>query len=225
MNKFNTIEEALEDIRLGKMIIVIDDEDRENEGDFVMAADRVTPEAINFMATYGKGLICAPITEQRAQELDLPLMISRDKADHDTAFTVSIDTRKGTTGISCWDRALTIMDLAQEQTKPADLMRPGHIFPLIAKDGGVLVRNGHTEASVDLARLAGCHPSGVICEIMDDDGSMAKTDRLFEIAREHDLKFITIKDLVDYRKMAQDLVKEETIIEVNHIEENGVLNA
>ena len=224
MNKFNTIEEALEDIRLGKMVIVIDDEDRENEGDFVMAADRVTPEAINFMATYGKGLICAPISEQRAKELDLPLMVTRENADHDTAFTVSIDTRKGTTGISCWDRALTIMDLTQSQTKPEDLMRPGHIFPLIAKDGGVLVRNGHTEASIDLARLAGCHPSGVICEIMDDDGSMAKTDRLFEIAREHDLKFITIEDLVAYRKKAQELIKEDNI-EVNHIEENGVLNA
>ncbi|OIQ18410.1 MAG: 3,4-dihydroxy-2-butanone-4-phosphate synthase [Bacteriovorax sp. MedPE-SWde] len=224
MNNFNTIEEALEDIRLGKMVIVIDDEDRENEGDFVMAADRVTPEAINFMASVGKGLICTPITKQRAEELDLPLMISKDKADHDTAFTVSIDTRKGTTGISCWDRALTIMDLAQATTVPNDLMRPGHIFPLIAQDGGVLVRNGHTEAAIDLARLAGCHPSGVICEIMDDDGSMATTPKLFEVAKEHDLKFITIEALVEYRKKAQDLIKEEDNTEII-IEENGVLNA
>lgn len=216
MNNFNTIEEALEDIRLGKMIIVIDDEDRENEGDFVMAADRITPEAVNFMAKIGRGLICTPITKARAEELDLPLMVQQNDSIHNTAFTVSIDSTKGGTGISCWDRALTIMDLASPSTVPDDLMRPGHIFPLIARDGGVLERNGHTEAAVDLARLAGCAPVGVICEIMDEDGSMAKTDRLFEIAQEHDLKFITIEQLVAYRQTAQDLVSEpvtETIIE------------
>ena len=206
MNEFNTIEEALEDIRLGKMVIVIDDEDRENEGDFVMAADRVTPEAINFMATYGRGLICTPITKQRASELELPLMVNENDSIHYTAFTVSVDSVKGTTGISCWDRALTVLDLTSKATKPEDLMRPGHIFPLIAKDGGVLTRNGHTEAAVDLARLAGCHSSGVICEIMSADGSMAKTPELFELAREHNLKFITIEQLVEYRMKALELV-------------------
>jgi 3,4-dihydroxy 2-butanone 4-phosphate synthase/GTP cyclohydrolase II len=209
MYQFDTIEAAVEDIRLGKMVIVIDDEDRENEGDFIMAADRVTPEAINFMAKIGRGLICTPITKKRAAELELNLMVEQSDDLHHTAFTVSIDSKKGSTGISCWDRALTIMDLVSPTTIPEDLMRPGHIFPLIARDGGVLVRNGHTEASVDLAVMAGCAPVGVICEIMDEDGSMAKTERLFEIAREHDLKFITIKDLVAYRKKAQELITEE----------------
>lgn len=210
MNEFNTIEEALEDIRLGKMIIVIDDEDRENEGDFIMAADRVTPEAINFMATYGRGLICTPITRKRAQQLDLPLMVDENDSVHYTAFTISVDSVKGSTGISCSDRALTILDMTSNATKPQELMRPGHIFPLIAKDGGVLTRNGHTEAAVDLARLAGCDSSGVICEIMSADGSMAKTPELFELARKHDLKFITIEQLVEYRTKAFELSGEQT---------------
>lgn len=211
MYEFNTIEEAILDIKMGKMIIVVDDEDRENEGDFIMAADRVTPDAINFMAKYGRGLICTPITSARAKVLELPLMVKENDSIHHTAFTVSVDSVKGGTGISCWDRALTIMDLVEPTTKPSDLLRPGHIFPLIARDGGVLVRNGHTEAAVDLARLAGCAEVGVICEIMDDEGLMAKTDQLFELAKKHDLKFITIKSLVEYRKKAQDLLNSGNI--------------
>ncbi|ATH06394.1 bifunctional 3,4-dihydroxy-2-butanone 4-phosphate synthase/GTP cyclohydrolase II [Halobacteriovorax marinus] len=196
---FDSIESAIEDIRLGKIIIVIDDEDRENEGDFIMAADKVTPEAINFMATYGRGLICTPITQDRATELELDLMV-RSNDCNNTAFTVSIDLNNGGTGISCLDRSLTTLALTKNETKANDFVRPGHIFPLIAKDGGVLERNGHTEAAVDFAKLAGCHPSGVICEIMNEDGSMARTEDLKEVARKHNLKFVTIKDLVNYRK-------------------------
>ncbi len=207
MYEFNTIEDAIEDIRLGKIIVVVDDEDRENEGDFIMAADRVTPEAINFMATHGRGLICAPITKSRAKELDLPLMVDQNDSIHHTAFTVSVDSAKGGTGISCADRALTILELVAPTTLPEDLLRPGHIFPLIAKDGGVLVRNGHTEAAVDLARLAGCAPAGVICEIMDIDGGMETVPGLFELAKKFNLKFITIKDLVIYRKKAAALLE------------------
>lgn len=211
MYEFNTIDEAIFDIKIGKMIIVVDDEDRENEGDFIMAADRVTPDAINFMAKFGRGLICTPLTQARAKALELPLMVKENDALHHTAFTVSVDSVKAGTGISCWDRALTIMDLVEPSTTPSDLLRPGHIFPLIARDGGVLVRNGHTEAAVDLARLAGCAEVGVICEIMDDDGLMAKTDQLFELARKHDLKFITIKSLVEYRKKAQEMVSSKNL--------------
>ncbi|CBW24957.1 GTP cyclohydrolase II [Halobacteriovorax marinus SJ] len=196
---FDSIESAIEDIRLGKIIIVIDDEDRENEGDFIMAADKVTPEAINFMATYGRGLICTPITQDRATELELDLMV-RSNDCNNTAFTVSIDLNNGGTGISCLDRSLTTLALTKTETKASDFVRPGHIFPLIAKDGGVLERNGHTEAAVDFAKLAGCHPSGVICEIMNEDGTMARTEDLKEVARKHNLKFVTIKDLVNYRK-------------------------
>jgi len=196
---FDSIESAIEDIRLGKIIIVIDDEDRENEGDFIMAADKVTPEAINFMATYGRGLICTPITQDRATELELDLMV-RSNDCNNTAFTVSIDLNNGGTGISCLDRSLTTLALTKNETKANDFVRPGHIFPLIAKDGGVLERNGHTEAAVDFAKLAGCHPSGVICEIMNEDGTMARTEDLKEVARKHNLKFVTIKDLVNYRK-------------------------
>nr|WP_199177558.1 3,4-dihydroxy-2-butanone-4-phosphate synthase [Halobacteriovorax sp. DA5] len=202
MIKFDKIEEAIEDIRLGKMVIVIDDEDRENEGDFVMAADRITPEAINFMATVGRGLICAPITKERADELDLPLMVKENDSVHHTAFTVSIDAANGGTGISCQDRALTISLLANKNSTADSFMRPGHIFPLIAKSGGVLERDGHTEAAVDMARIAGCYPAGVICEIMSADGTMAKAPELSKIAEEHGLKFVTIKDLIKYRKEA-----------------------
>lgn len=200
MIEFDTIEEAIEDIRIGKMVIVIDDENRENEGDFIMAADRITPEAINFMATIGRGLICTPITKSRAQELELPLMVAQNDSVHHTAFTVSIDAANGGTGISCQDRALTTNLLTNKNTKASDFMKPGHIFPLIAKDGGVLERDGHTEAAVDLARLAGCYPAGVICEIMSADGTMAMAPELAKIAKEHDLKFITIKDLIKYRR-------------------------
>ncbi|WP_127715445.1 3,4-dihydroxy-2-butanone-4-phosphate synthase [Halobacteriovorax sp. HLS] len=196
---FNNIEEAIEDIKHGKMVIVIDDEDRENEGDFIMAADKATPEAINFMAKYGRGLICTPITQARANELELDLMVTKSNCAKQTAFTVSIDLDNGGTGISCEDRSLTTLALTDLKTKPSDFIRPGHIFPLIAKDGGVLVRNGHTEAAIDLSVLAGCSAAGVICEIMNDDGTMARTDDLYKIATEHDLKFITIKDLVAYR--------------------------
>ncbi|WP_372655246.1 3,4-dihydroxy-2-butanone-4-phosphate synthase [Halobacteriovorax sp.] len=200
---FDSIESAIEDIKLGKIIIVIDDEDRENEGDFIMAADKVTPEAINFMATYGRGLICTPITKDRAEELDLDIMVKSSGCVNNTAFTVSIDLDNGGTGISCEDRSLTTLALTEDSTKGTDFVKPGHIFPLIARDGGVLVRNGHTEAAVDFARLAGCHPSGVICEIMNEDGTMARTDDLKKVATKHGLKFVTIKDLVNYRKKLQ----------------------
>jgi len=216
MVKFDSIESAIEDIKLGKMVIVIDDENRENEGDFVMAADRVTAEAINFMATHGRGLICTPITANRAQELELNLMAKSIDAVHETAFTVSVDSVDSGTGISCKDRAITIDAMLNKNTKPSQLLRPGHVFPLIAKDGGVLERDGHTEAAVDLARLAGCDPSGVICEIMDTDGTMATTERLYEIAQEHDLKFITIEDLIKYRKKALEQfspIEEKSVID------------
>ncbi len=214
MYEFNTIEEAIEDIRRGKIIIVVDDEDRENEGDFIMAADRVTPEAINFMATYGRGLICTPITRKRAQELELPLMVNSNDV-HETAFTVSVDSKSAGTGISCSDRSITILDIVKESTKPSDLNRPGHIFPLIAKDGGVLERNGHTEAAVDLARLAGCVPAGVICEIMNEDGTMARTQDLFKLAIRHNMKFITIADLIKYRRKACPELCEKDLESLN----------
>lgn len=200
MNDFDKIEDAIEAIANGKMVIVVDDEDRENEGDFIMAAELCEAEDINFMATYGRGLICTPLTNQRARELELPLMVQQNNEIHHTAFTVSIDHVNAGTGISCKDRSLTIKSLSNKKTKPSDLLRPGHIFPLIARDGGVLERNGHTEAAVDLAKLAGLDSVGVICEIMSADGTMAKRDELFKLAKEYDLKFITIKDLIDYRK-------------------------
>lgn len=200
---FDSIEDAIEDIKRGKIVIVIDDEDRENEGDFIMAADMVSPEAINFMAKYGRGLICTPITQKRANELELDLMVKDSNCAKQTAFTVSIDLDNGGTGISCEDRALTTLALTNKATTSNDLVKPGHIFPLIAKDGGVLTRNGHTEAAVDLAVLAGCEPAGVICEIMNDDGTMSRTSDLEKIAKDHDLKFITIKDLVEYRTKSE----------------------
>lgn len=205
--KFNTIEEAIEDIRQGKMIIVVDDEDRENEGDLVMAAEKVTPEAINFMAIYGRGLICVPITKKRAEELELPLMVNHNTDNMYTAFTVSVDYVGNSTGISAYDRADTVKALVNPATKPQDLRRPGHIFPLIAREGGVLRRAGHTEAAVDLARLAGLYPAGVICEIMKDDGTMARLPDLMSFAREKDLKIITIEDLIRYRKAREKLVR------------------
>ncbi|MCF6097009.1 bifunctional 3,4-dihydroxy-2-butanone-4-phosphate synthase/GTP cyclohydrolase II [Thermovorax subterraneus] len=205
--KFNTIEEAIEDIRQGKMIIVVDDEDRENEGDLVMAAEKVTPEAISFMAIHGRGLICVPITKKRAEELDLPLMVGNNTDNMGTAFTVSVDYVGNSTGISAYDRADTVKALIDPATKPQDLRRPGHIFPLIARDGGVLRRAGHTEAAVDLARLAGLYPAGVICEIMKDDGTMARLPDLMKLAGKWGLKIITIEDLIRYRKAREKLVR------------------
>ncbi len=207
MNPFNKIEEAIEAIKKGEIIIVVDDEDRENEGDFIMAAEKVTPQAINFMATHGRGLICVPMTPERLEELDLQPMVTENTAHLGTAFTVSVDAKQGvTTGISAQDRAKTIQVLIQPQTKPQDLARPGHIFPLRARKGGVLRRAGHTEAVVDLARLAGLYPAGVLCEIMDEDGTMARVPKLLEIARKFHLKIITIKDLIEYRRRKEHLV-------------------
>ncbi|ADG82630.1 bifunctional 3,4-dihydroxy-2-butanone-4-phosphate synthase/GTP cyclohydrolase II [Thermincola potens] len=210
MNKqqFNTVEEAIADIRSGKMIIVVDDEDRENEGDLLMAAEKVTPEAINFMATYGRGLICVPMEGKRLDELDLPAMVPHATDAHETAFTVSVDAKgKTTTGISAYERAITVKTLIDPRTKPEDLARPGHIFPLRAKEGGVLRRTGHTEAAVDLAKLAGLYPAGVICEIMKEDGTMARVPELIEFARTHGLKIITIADLIKYRRRTEKLVR------------------
>lgn len=198
--KFDSIPEAIEDIKHGKMVIILDDEDRENEGDLMMAADLITAEDVHFMAKYGKGLICTPLTKTRAEQLNLPLMVDQNNSPHNTAFTVSVDAAAGGTGISAADRELTVKLLASDGVTPDDLKRPGHIFPLIAKSGGVLERNGHTEAAVDLSILAGRAPVGVICEILDDDGTMARRDRLFEMAKEWDLKIITIKDLIAYKK-------------------------
>ncbi len=206
--KFNTIEEAIEDIANGKMIILVDDEDRENEGDLCMAAEKVTPEAINFMAKYGRGLICLSLTPERVEELKLPMMTDENSSPYGTAFTISIEAKKGvTTGISAHDRARTILTAIDPKTRPEDLARPGHVFPLKAKPGGVLQRVGHTEGSVDLARLAGLIPAGVICEIMNDDGTMARVPELTEFAKRHNLKIVTIKDLIKYRMKTERLVR------------------
>lgn len=203
----DSIEDALSDLKSGKMIIVVDDEDRENEGDFVMAADMVTPEAINFMATVGRGLICTPVSSEIAQRLDLKLQVEANTASLGTAFTVSIDAKeKISTGISASDRSHTIKLLSQSETIASDFVRPGHIFPLIAKNGGVLERPGHTEASVDLSKLAGFSAAGVICEIMNPDGSMARFDDLVELKKQHQLKMISIADLILYRKNHEDLI-------------------
>jgi 3,4-dihydroxy 2-butanone 4-phosphate synthase/GTP cyclohydrolase II len=202
------IEAALEDIRLGKIVILVDDEDRENEGDLTMAAERVTPEAVNFMARYGRGLICLSLTDERLNELRLPMMVSENTSRFQTAFTISIDARKGvTTGISAADRATTILTAVNDQTQPEDLVSPGHIFPLRARQGGVLVRTGQTEGSVDLARLAGLKPAGVICEVMKDDGTMARMPDLVMFAEEHGLKIVTIADLIKYRLNKESLVR------------------
>ena len=205
-----TIEEALEDLRAGKMVIVVDDEDRENEGDLVLAAEKVTPEAINFMAKYGRGLICLTLTPEDVERLQLPLQPRRHGTRFDTAFTVSIEARYGvTTGISAHDRAHTIRVAIDPRSGPEDIVTPGHVFPIRAREGGVLVRAGHTEASVDLARLAGLYPAGVICEIMKDDGTMARLPDLEKFAAEHGLKIITIRDLIAYRLRNECLVRRE----------------
>ena len=214
--QLNTIEEAIEDIRQGKVIIVVDDEDRENEGDFLAAAELVTPEMINFMATHGRGLICAPLTEKRCHELELHSMVKNNTDHMETAFTVSVDLKGNgvTTGISAADRAKTILALVNEDTKPHELARPGHIFPLTAKQGGVLRRTGHTEAAIDFARLAGFKPAGVIVEIMNEDGSMARLPQLVEVAKKFDLKLVSIEDLVAYRMQHDSLIVKKEDFEM-----------
>lgn len=205
--KFNTIEEAIADIKQGKMIILSDDEDRENEGDLVIAAEKVTPEVINFMARYGRGLICLTLTEERTEQLQLAPMTQENTSSFGTAFTISIDARKDvSTGISAKDRAVTILTAIHPETRPSDLVRPGHIFPIRAQKGGVLKRAGQTEGSVDLARLAGLYPAGVICEIMNEDGTMARLPDLVEFGQRHDLELVTIKDLIEYRMKRESLV-------------------
>jgi len=213
---FNTIEDAIQDIKAGKVVIVIDDENRENEGDFVAAAEMATPEMINFMATHGKGLICTPLLESRCEELGLELMIGKNTAAYETPFTISVDLMGHgcTTGISASDRAKTVKALVDPNINPDELGKPGHIFPLKARKGGVLRRAGHTEAAVDLARLAGLEPAGVIVEILNEDGSMARTPELHKIAEKFDLKFITIKDLIEYRIKNESLITEEADIQL-----------
>ena len=210
--KFNTIEEGIDDIRKGKMVIVVDDEDRENEGDLTMAAEAVTPEAINFMAMNGRGLICLSLTTERVEELQLPMMTTDNTSSFGTAFTISIEAKKGvTTGISAADRATTIKAAINPASGPEDLARPGHIFPLRARPGGVLQRAGQTEGSVDLARLAGLYPAGVICEIMNDDGTMSRVPHLMEFARKFGMKIITVKDLIAYRVRKESLVRRVAV--------------
>ena len=215
--QLNTIPEAIEDIREGKVVIVVDDEDRENEGDFVAAAEKVTPEMINFMATHGRGLICAPLTESRCEELQLDMMVGNNTDAMETAFTVSIDL-KGygcTTGISASDRSKTVKSLTDDSIKPYELGRPGHIFPLKAKEGGVLRRTGHTEAAIDFARLAGLSPAGVIVEIMNEDGTMARLPQLVEVAKRFDLKVVSIEDLVAYRMQHDSLIEKKEDFDIN----------
>jgi len=216
----NTIEEAIEEIKAGKVVIVVDDEDRENEGDFICAAEIITPEVINFMSKYGRGLICTPIEEERARQLNLDMMVRDNTAMHETAFTVSIDLkgRGCTTGISAYDRATGIKAITDHSIDSEDYARPGHIFPLVAKKGGVLRRTGHTEAAIDLAKIAGFYPAGVLVEILNEDGSMARLPQLVEIAHKHDLKIISIKDLVAYRMQTERIVKREmeTTIDTKH---------
>ena len=215
--KLNTIPEAIEAIKKGEVIIVVDDDKRENEGDFVAAAEKITPELINFMATHGRGLICAPLTEERCKELDLNRMVTHNTDPLETAFTVSVDLKgKGvTTGISASDRAKTIQALVNPQTKAEDLLRPGHIFPLIAKSGGVLRRTGHTEAAIDFARLAGMQAAGVIVEIMNEDGSMARLPQLVEVAKKFQLKIVSIEDLVSYRMQHDSLIIKRADHQIN----------
>ena len=212
----NTIKEAIADIKAGKVVIVVDDEDRENEGDFVAAAETITPEIINFMATHGRGLICAPITRRRSEQLDLDLMVPRNTALHETPFTISVDLigHGCTTGISASDRAKTVKALADPHADPNDLGRPGHIFPLRAREGGVLQRAGHTEASIDLARLAGLQPAGVLVEIMNDDGTMARLPDLSKIAERFNLKIISIEDLIAYRIKNESHIKQEITVDL-----------
>lgn len=209
MFKFNSIEEALEDIKAGKIVLVTDDEDRENEGDFICAAEFATPENLNFMATHGKGLICMPVSREIAERLDLHQMVSKNTDNHETAFTVSIDHVDTTTGISAFERSLTAMKLADKNSKPEDFRRPGHMFPLLAKDGGVLIRNGHTEATVDLMKLSGLKNCGICCEIMGDDGNMLRQKDLFKMAEKFDMKIISITDLQNYKRKKEILVSRE----------------
>lgn len=221
---FSSIEEAIEDIRNGKMVIVVDDKDRENEGDFVMAGEKVTPEAINFMSKYGRGLICMPCAPERLDELGIPSMVSRNTSTHETAFTVSIGAKhKITTGISAHDRAATILAVVDPQIKAEDISMPGHVFPLQARKGGVLERAGHTEASVDLARLAGLAPVGVICEIMNEDGTMARVPQLEKVAQKFGLKMITIADLIRYRRRTEKFIRR--VAEINLPTEFGIFHA
>jgi len=223
-NNFSSIEDAMEDIRQGKMIIIVDDEDRENEGDLMIASEKVTPESINFMAKYGRGLICLALTEERTRELGLSMMVEDNESAFETPFTISIDAREGiTTGISAGDRSITIQTAINSQAGKSDLVKPGHIFPLRARAGGVLVRMGQTEASVDIARMSGLYPSGVICEIMDDDGTMARLPSLIEFTREHGLKMITTKDLAEYRLQRETLVEE--VVSTKLPTEFGVFNS
>ncbi|WP_299325489.1 3,4-dihydroxy-2-butanone-4-phosphate synthase [uncultured Maribacter sp.] len=214
--QLNSIEEAIEDIRAGKVIIVVDDENRENEGDFLAAAELATPETVNFMATHGRGLICAPLTEGRCKDLGLHMMVSTNTDPLETAFTVSVDLRgKGvTTGISAGDRSKTVIALTESDTKPHDLARPGHIFPLVAKEGGVLRRTGHTEAAIDFARLAGLQPAGIIVEIMNEDGTMARLPQLVEVAKKFDLKIVSIESLVAYRMEHDSLIDKEVDFDI-----------
>jgi len=213
--RFDSIEEAIQDIRDGKMIILVDDEDRENEGDLTMAAEKVTPEAINFMAKYGRGLICLSMSAAKVEELQLPMMSTRNTSSFGTAFTVSIEARKGvTTGISAADRATTILTAVHPECRPEDLARPGHIFPLRAQNGGVLKRAGQTEGSVDLARLAGLTPAGVICEIMNEDGTMSRVPELAEFAKEHGMKMVTIKALIEHRMRRESFVKRAATVKL-----------
>lgn len=210
---FHKIEEAIEDLKQGKVIIVVDDEDRENEGDFMALAEKTTPEVINFMIKEGRGLVCAPITEERARQLDLPPMVEHNTDRHGTAFTVSIDHVSSTTGISAYERSKTVQALIDMNAQSSDFRRPGHIFPLVAKRGGVLRRAGHTEATIDLAKLSGAYPAGVICEVIHEDGTMARVPDLIKLAEKHNLKMITIADLIQYRNQKEKLVHQE--VEVN----------
>ena len=204
---FNTIDEAIADLKLGKIVIVVDDENRENEGDFIVLAEKATPQAINFMATHGRGLICTAITEDRAQKLNLHPMVDVNTDPHGTAFTVSVDHKTNATGISAFERSITVTSLIAEDSVAEDFKRPGHTFPLIAKAGGVLQRSGHTEAAVDLAKLCGTAPAGVICEIMKEDGTMARVPDLVKVAEKFNLKFITIADLINYLQQQESLVE------------------
>jgi 3,4-dihydroxy 2-butanone 4-phosphate synthase/GTP cyclohydrolase II len=216
---FATIDEAVEDIRAGRIVIVVDDADRENEGDFIMAAEKATPEALNFMVTNGRGIVCMPVTAERLDELRIPLMVSQNNESHGTAFAVSIDVRgRTTTGTSAFDRAATVRAIADPELSPADIQMPGHVFPLMARDGGVLRRAGHTEATVDLARLAGLYPAGVLCEVLHPDGSMARLPELVRVAREHGLKLISIADLIEHRRRHERLVERtaEAVIPTDH---------
>ena len=210
MYKFNTVEEAIEDIKEGKMIVVVDDEDRENEGDIVVAAEKVTPEIINFMSSHAKGLICTPMSKEMLDNLRIGAMVENNTDNHNTAFTVSVDYKDTETGISAYERALTIKKLVDDSSKEDDFRRPGHIFPLVAKENGVLERIGHTEASVDLAVLAGLKPAGTICEIMKDDGHMARVPELMEFCKKYNLKIITVASLVEYRRRTENLVERVT---------------